>query len=1149
MRQEEEFSGWFASRGSLRTPPPPSVALPPDFMEPVTPVAQLQAPRLVAEDSEDSDSSFSSSSTSDVISSSSSSSLEDSSGREMRKKRKKAKRKKSSSNSGPSRKKAKVTRKKNKKMKCSRKKRAKVMTQKFFASIEKENCQAALWSHLIGCVVESEDAVVASRLRSGLRKTSLDAQSIVKEIENLNLATKVTSMRNAQAKRIKQKKTQKEYSIELQNWKKLGLMLETIGVMSSLGRPWLLTNVLCQCLQQTLTLDSVITESVQQQILSALLHLLQKSKEELGRETSKNVKLNVELIVQCIRSSVSPDTHRRAMLILSLVADIFPDVVLHNMMSIFTFMGTSLLRRDDSYSFQVIHQTIKNIVPVLIKCESGSEELLFKLANVCQVFFDAFPDLPEHRRLPLFIQLANTIEVKNNLWILLALMADSHVMKGIVSEASDNTEEARRSVPHIIEFALTLCSEFSVLDQVNACYKLMEYVSRLPEDIESLLQKKKMGKGKKHIDIISWEAHSTKQYINFKYTSTALLSLLLSSEKFVGKVMEGTEGMEEELRDTYQLLLEKTMSYLRTVNESCERNKDKPSSKVWLSLQRKIVDVLDGIISVLPPNMLLQVIDGLLKSPIALVRCRATELLCSKLQPSSTFFSKEDLLDLLPFVDGLRKVATDTQEPIENRQVAIYALQLLIKHLTPHVKIGAITPVMSAAVQLVCCESTPMKVVTQALLVIAEAVGTLKAHAVSHLGCLMPVITRLLVKSDTDSDHLALAAATATHKIIENMAQFLSPHLETLICSVCHLCASKDEAFAQESRLGLRLASMRNSLPQRIEPRLILPKFAAAYKTLSDEDIPALQPLMIMVETLITKAESKVVVAQKPAFVDLFTLALDLRTLKGDHESIVAVEAVVCSALAKLLLRLNEYDNIAVFANLQSWASDVMDIKPSRLITFYRFTGHLAETLKVLFIKAKLADNMFSQAASVLERNNSVDSMNSIFGVGDEAAQKTAVLVKYVLDTLKMIFLHDSVKFTNQERFQIMLHPLINQLENTKIGKELYKDMITYHFIPCVLQFTNAVGDDSLWKELNRAILLKLRNDDEPIVILAALETFEALIDAYGEDYLQPLLADIMPYITEVFETVDPEIEAATKEVYTKMEAILGDSFRSYLDR
>ncbi|XP_068227368.1 probable H/ACA ribonucleoprotein complex subunit 4 [Palaemon carinicauda] len=130
MRQDEEFSGWFASRGSLLTPPAPSVALPPDFMQSVTLVAQLQAPMLVEEDSGALDSSSSSSSSSDDTSSSSSSSSEDSSDREMRKKKKKSKRKKSSLNSGPSRKKAKVAKRKSKKKsskkKSSKKKRAKL---------------------------------------------------------------------------------------------------------------------------------------------------------------------------------------------------------------------------------------------------------------------------------------------------------------------------------------------------------------------------------------------------------------------------------------------------------------------------------------------------------------------------------------------------------------------------------------------------------------------------------------------------------------------------------------------------------------------------------------------------------------------------------------------------------------------------------------------------------------------------------------------------------------------------------------------------------------------------------------------------------------------------------------------------------------
>ena len=62
---------------------------------------------------------------------------------------------------------------------------------------------------------------------------------------------------------------------------------------------------------------------------------------------------NTGLIVQCIRVSNNPQTHHQALLLLSLAAQLFPSHVLHNIMAIFTFMGTSVLRQDDAYSFQV----------------------------------------------------------------------------------------------------------------------------------------------------------------------------------------------------------------------------------------------------------------------------------------------------------------------------------------------------------------------------------------------------------------------------------------------------------------------------------------------------------------------------------------------------------------------------------------------------------------------------------------------------------------------------------------------------------------------------------------------------------------------------------------------------------------------------
>lgn len=38
-------------------------------------------------------------------------------------------------------------------------------------------------------------------------------------------------------------------------------------------------------------------------------------------------------------------------------------------MPIFTFMGSSVLRQDDAYSFQIISKIVETIVPVLIKVQ------------------------------------------------------------------------------------------------------------------------------------------------------------------------------------------------------------------------------------------------------------------------------------------------------------------------------------------------------------------------------------------------------------------------------------------------------------------------------------------------------------------------------------------------------------------------------------------------------------------------------------------------------------------------------------------------------------------------------------------------------------------------------------------------------------
>lgn len=92
---------------------------------------------------------------------------------------------------------------------------------------------------------------------------------------------------------------------------------------------------------------------IEQEILSALVALL-------GRITDPGditrAHIGIEVVIKVIRASSNPRTAQRALLVAGDLARLVPESVLHNIMPIFTFMGSSDLQRDDAYSFGVVEK-------------------------------------------------------------------------------------------------------------------------------------------------------------------------------------------------------------------------------------------------------------------------------------------------------------------------------------------------------------------------------------------------------------------------------------------------------------------------------------------------------------------------------------------------------------------------------------------------------------------------------------------------------------------------------------------------------------------------------------------------------------------------------------------------------------------------
>jgi len=93
-------------------------------------------------------------------------------------------------------------------------------------------------------------------------------------------------------------------------------------------------------------------------VLGSLLSILKAHKSDATLKLDRSA-VRADLLVDCVQKTASPQVQNAALLLISSLADTAPELVLHSVMPIFTFMGSSVLRQNDEYSAHVISQTIR----------------------------------------------------------------------------------------------------------------------------------------------------------------------------------------------------------------------------------------------------------------------------------------------------------------------------------------------------------------------------------------------------------------------------------------------------------------------------------------------------------------------------------------------------------------------------------------------------------------------------------------------------------------------------------------------------------------------------------------------------------------------------------------------------------------------
>lgn len=870
------------------------------------------------------------------------------------------------------------------------------------------------------------------------------------------------------------------------SWKYGVCLLELLQNKNDISNVEPLINVLFRILKKCVDLEEQSSvEYTKQMILSLLLKCCQKMTEDKKQMPSNLFK--IKLIVQSIRGTQNPQTHHHALLLLSATAQMVPDQVLIDIMDIFTFMGSSLVRHDDSYSFQIITKIIENIIPIVVTNYDDKNVL-----PVLRVFSDIILHVPEHRRLPLYIKLINILGSSEYLWIFIGVLMQKHIREKTKVTVNSKGE----TLPTRLDVGINIVQEFEPSIIIDTCTKLIRYLQEMPT--VTLLDSKD---NNMEIDItgdsiFDLNTNNNQHLRHFVYVTLQFIVRILASPSFINKLSNVQENDENDLKlkSYYKDIILNVMKYIPKISKTVDQNLNNSFVKSWRAILNYCYDILENIVALLSPSMFIMVVLNLMEYQNAAVRKKIIDLLNAKLQHEKNAFedcSEEEIIKLLKpltkiiqTIDNQSSDVGSGNEAAIIQQVSLTTIKLLSRRYAQKYTENFQNILELLTKSLEKHKHINDNVLSTMILCIAEICSNLKNHSLVHLGKYMPVIIKILKKQNKPkhsvSDLLLISIITSITKIIESMSLFLSPYLKDLIIELSKASNILTEnPNLLDTKIAGKLTRINvvwEKISSIIPGRVLIPAIDESYRTLLEtKTYSAIGAVMNLIKMSFTHINSNEFGKLRTELSTFFLKALQFRAdnaMEDDEaEYIDEVEGHVVEAFVALILKLSESSFRPLYFKVYDWAIRESEDK-NCTITFYRLSSSIAESLKSLFVL--FASDLITNAAKLLDDCNLMkqdNEMEKLYFPNSE--RKNVNLIKNILKTLDSILLYDNQNFITPHRFDVLMQPLVDQLENELIADN---EEIIAILLSCISQLAVAVGDDSLWKQLNYQVMLKTRS-------------------------------------------------------------------------
>lgn len=338
--------------------------------------------------------------------------------------------------------------------------------------------------------------------------------------------------------------------------------------------------------------------------------------------------------------------------------------------------------------------------------------------------------------------------------------------------------------------------------------------------------------------------------------------------------------------------------------------------------------------------------------------------------------------------------------------------------------------------------------------------------------------------------------------------------------------------------LKQKLADVWSAVAQGVEVRILVPSCAKAFSSLLEQQAyDELGHLMqqLLLQSVRHNSAAQLQPVQDPLselFLQALNFRLQVRGLGLQRQLVSDVEASITETFVTWILKLSETSFRPMYSRVHKWALESTS-RETRL-TYFLLTNRIAEALKSLFVL--FASDFVEDSSRLLTEHNSIRPEFEV-----EEREDDVDLLMAILNTLHHVFLYCSEDFINDHRFNVLMPPLVNQLENDLVlGNESLQQVLSN----CIAQFAVATND-VMWKQLNSQVLLKTRTSNPEVRILA-FNSCVAIARKLGESYAA-LLPETVPFIAELLEDEHQRVEKNTRTGVQELETILGESVQKYL--